>query len=303
MSFDLFFYCRSDGDTVSREDFVDYFGSRRNYKISETQAWYENEDTGVYFSFDYSESEQAENESDQHRLIPVAFNLNFFRPHAFGLEAEPEVTAFVKSFDLLVSDPQMDGMGDGEYAPGGFLKGWNAGNQFGYRALAAQQADAKVLTLPTSEIEASWTWNFRREARQDKVGEEAFVPRIMFLDDAGAVRTAVAWGDGIPILLPTVDCLIIPRQRLSAPAVRADKIEEIDDIVVVGWREMEKLIVKYPCLGGSPPCYKLFYDDTPSEIATFIRQRKPPEKMVTGVAFDQVLNREMIEEARNAAMH
>ena len=33
-------------------------------------------------------------------LFPVSFNLNYFRPHVFSLEAEPELAAFVESFDL-----------------------------------------------------------------------------------------------------------------------------------------------------------------------------------------------------------
>jgi len=71
----------------------------------------------VYFYFNFAEKTavdtgQSDDESlDETLDYPIAFNLNYYRPSFFVLEAEPEVTALVRQFGLVVMDPQMQGMG------------------------------------------------------------------------------------------------------------------------------------------------------------------------------------------------
>ncbi len=117
MSYDLFL----KSESLTADEFESYFNSRPHYTLNGDQAFYENEDTGVYFSFDYAPDE----------LGTVAFNLNYYRPHFFGLEAAPEVEAFVWAFNLTIDDPQIEGMSDGPFSVDGLLRGWNAGNRFG----------------------------------------------------------------------------------------------------------------------------------------------------------------------------
>jgi hypothetical protein len=57
MSYDLDFSVREGSPEISDEEFAAYFKGRRHYRLNDTQAWYENEDTGVYFSFDYGDEE------------------------------------------------------------------------------------------------------------------------------------------------------------------------------------------------------------------------------------------------------
>src|SRR5437870_7865493 len=102
MSYDLFFRGRVLGATLTRNNFAGYFTERRHYELKDSQAWYSNEDTGVYFAFDYNEphpNDDADDETDT-SLLPVSLNLNYYRPHPFGLEAAPEVSSFVTHFDL-----------------------------------------------------------------------------------------------------------------------------------------------------------------------------------------------------------
>ena len=141
MSYDLFL--KSNAAALDADGFEAYFDTRPNYTVNNGQAFYENEDTGVYFSFDYA-SDEAET---------VAFNLNYFRPHFFGLEAAPEVAAFISAFNLNIHDPQTDGMGDGPFSVEGFLRGWNAGNRFGYRAVLSQDERPETQVYPTVELE------------------------------------------------------------------------------------------------------------------------------------------------------
>jgi hypothetical protein len=292
MSYDLFFRSRSSASRFSRNDFVRHFTGRPRYEVQDSQAWYSNKDSGVYFTFDYRELDEypeAKDESDP-SLIPVAFNVSYCRSHAFGLEAEPEVAAFVREFDLTVSDPQMLGMGDGEYSLQGFLRGWNAGNACGYLVNVSLNPAQTFLTLPSSQIEAMWRWNFDRKARQKEIGgDTACVPRIFFIDAHGKVQTAVVWTDGIPILLPTVDLVFILRGRLFRPT---------DEIVVFSWRELEPIARRFPKRSGELDSYELFYEATPSDVERAIREKQPPPEMPKGVAFDQILDRELLEQAR-----
>src|SRR6266481_6601745 len=105
MSYDLYFRSRTPGRMISQEQFTNYFRGRRHYEIKETQAWYSNDNTGIYFSMDFGEPGETSEEGRDSSLLRASFNMNYFRPHVFGLEAEPEVAAFVDHFDSTVFDP------------------------------------------------------------------------------------------------------------------------------------------------------------------------------------------------------
>jgi hypothetical protein len=294
MSYDLFFRSRRDLK-LSRSDFERYFGQRPNYELNGKQACYSNDDSGVYFVFEYAEgnSNGEQEEPMDSSLLPISFNLNYYRPHIFGLEAEPELAAFVAHFDLTVSDPQMGGMGDGEYSKDGFLKGWNAGNDFGYLAILKNDRPQKILTMPSATIEVLWRWNYQRRARQEELGDRVFVPRIFFIDAGGMVRTTVAWADGIPILLPEVDFVIVPRQRLAPRRWFRSR----QDIVVLEWSELEAILPRFPIVAGEINYYQLYYSATPADIERMIRQKPASDSISGGVTIDQILDRELVEKA------
>lgn len=198
MSYDLFLY----SPELTRDSFERFFKGRAHY---ESVGWYVNKDTGVYFSFEFSDGEQGEEDVDPEtpealRGPHAGFNLNYYRPHVFGLEAEPEVTAFVTAFGCTIDDPQNDGMGDGVYTPEGFLRGWNTGNAFGYRAMGGSDA----LVVDDAVIERVWRWNLQREARQSEIGEECFLPRLNWArrKSDGAPIVFATWGEGVRIAIP-----------------------------------------------------------------------------------------------------
>jgi hypothetical protein len=166
MSYDLHFKSRKPESKLDANAFAAHFKQRKNYEVTDTQAIYQNEVTGVYFIFDLGETGMEE----QPDLLAVSFNLNYFRPHIFGLEAVREVGALVEKFDLLVSDGQINGMGEGEFSSQNFMSGWNKGNEFGYRAITEQHPNQKLPTLPTAKIEACWRWNFAQAELQQKLG-------------------------------------------------------------------------------------------------------------------------------------
>ncbi len=295
MSYDLFFRARSPGRTISQEKFASFFAKRRCYEVKETQAWYSNENTGVYFSFDFkTPGEELEDEHGS-SLLPVSFNLNYYRPHPFGLEAEPEVAAFVEHFDVTVSDPQNSEMGDGEYTKDGFLQGWNAGNEFGYGAILSQEPEKKVMTQPSDMIESYWRWNYGIEARYAEIGVDAFVPRVFYFDLEGRVATGVAWGDAIPILLPKVDLVLSPRDRLAPRRLLGSAKK---DIVVFAWHELDAILKQYSKMPGDPICYQLYYAKPPGHIGKLFRSKQPPNDLPKSIAFDEILNQELVEKCR-----
>src|SRR5436190_23953911 len=111
MSYDLYFCATDDRQPLTLSDLRAFFGARPHYQMNPGQAWYQNEDTHVYFSFEHSDDDGTV-EPHPARYSNVMFNMNFLRPHVFALEAEPEVRAFVEAFELAVDDPQ-EGMNGG----------------------------------------------------------------------------------------------------------------------------------------------------------------------------------------------
>ena len=212
MSYDLFF--RAPDGVFTRETFGNYFGSRPNYEVNGGQAFYQNDVTGVYFSFDWNDPSTQADEGEQ--SYSVAFNINYCRPSFFGLEAEPEVTAFVKAFGFAVEDPQMNGMGHGPYDDALFLSGWNVGNAFGVEGVfRGRRHEAPPPTRPTAELHRIWAWNAGVAKRQKELGEDVFVPRIMFGRFAGRLASLFVWGDGIPTVVPSVDSVLVLRRELA----------------------------------------------------------------------------------------
>jgi len=287
MSYDLYFDRSAE---VTLEEFDSYFGKVPHCKVQGTQAVYQNEDTGVYFLFDLAT--KPEDEGPAHK---VSFNLNYFRPHFFGLEAAPELKAVVDAFQFAIHDPQNSGMGDGPFSEEGFLRGWNAGNEVGYRAiLQSENAPADVHCRPTAELESIWRWNFEKEAIQGTFGERVFVPRVFWMIADGVLSSAAIWPDGIGELVPAVDLYLIGRERLAPRRLFTRR----KDTCVVPQQEIEAAFgpfdsVKYPL-----PSRLFDHQQPPAAVRYFVEGIQPKERKRNGISMDQVLNRELVEQAR-----
>lgn len=285
MSYDLFF--RSSA-LPSAQAIREYFSGRPHYDVRETQAWYENPTTGVYFSFDFGGDAPS-----------LSFNLNYNRPAFFGLEAEPEVTALVAHFDLGVEDPQMDGMGEGPYSPEGFLRGWNAGNRFGVSATRARGSSAPA--LPEATNTGVWRWNGMREAYLDALGSlellPTFVPTIMLLapeDDPTAVHTAVVWSNAMAFMLPRVDRILVKGSDESlcalsyeavAPLVQSLPLRPADYTFKTGGRHWQAGLA-----------HRVIEEDLRSgALFDLLTQGGEALPKLTRIAPDQVIDRELLE--------
>jgi len=289
MSFDL----HLESPRLTPDDFVDYFSNRLDYQCDDTHAIYDNPDTGVYFSFDFDDEPPDDEEDGDSQNYPVLFNLNYNRPHFFGLEAEQEVAAFVQHFNCSIHDPQMEGMKDGPYTRGGFLKSWNAGNEFGYRACLRDPSVIEQLqTRPTQELEKVWRWNLQRRERSDALTRDLFIPKITYNLVDGECLSTCAWIDAISARIPRVDALVIPRAAL---APRRWFITPTEDLCFVRFYDVLPLFEQYLVTDFEIDAYELPTPSTPPEIRNFVRNLKPFRGERDGVPMDDLLNRELVE--------
>jgi len=290
LSYDPFF----TGTPSSKGDFLSFFKDRPRYKAEDSQVWYENEDTGVYFSFDFSGDDLPE-EDDEGPPTTAAFNMNYFRPHFFALQAEPEVNAFVSHFGCGIYDPQMDGMNEGPYSPEGFIKSWNAGNLFGYQAILRQESqDNKPFTLPTEQLEAVWRWNNTNEEIYRSLGMDIFVPRIMLMAVGGETKTFCVWPEAIPTLVPKTDLVYIPRDELAPKKLFRGKKQ---DYCLVQQHELDDVLSDFE--PGLPlPARNPSFETSTKEHKALVMLLNPHKGEIPALPHDQVLNAAPVNHAQ-----
>jgi hypothetical protein len=296
MSYDLYF-ARRDGGALPGDAFAAHFRDRPGYTLRPGQAWYTDEDTGVYFAFDRTSNVSDDDDATHDLSFPVvaSFNLNYFRPPFFGLEAAAEVAAFVAAFDLVVDDPQMHGMGRGAFSEEGFLTGWNAGNRFAYAAIVAQHgASTTFHALPEAALLATWEWNRRRRDLQATVGTGAFVPRISCFDIEGELLRGAVWPDALPAVLPEVELVVVGRQELAPRRFLVRR----PDIVPVRWAVLAAALERFPRGPGPVPCRELLYRQSPDDLVHLVRELPTTRTELRALQLDQVLSAELLEAAR-----
>lgn len=291
MSYDLYVRAPAGTPMPSASALTAWFAGRLHYAMDETQAIYENDDTGVYFIFDLPSQPGEDDESPP----SLALNLNFFRPGCFAVEAAIELDALVKRFSFEVEDPQIAGMDDGPYSTEGLLRGWNAGNELALRTLlTGEHAQETIHTLPAATIQRVWRWNLERKELQARLGEEVFVPRISYLALDGRVQTAVVWGDAIPVVLPPTDQLLLAREHLAPRRF----LRRVADVCICPFEEAESLLRKFAAPNDGGAYRRLSYVDPPAEVRDFFRSRRPWRDPIPMITVDQVLEAELVSRAR-----
>lgn len=284
MSYDLYFRPTKPLDLAE----VRAFFEERGYKVSETQAYFENESTGVYFGFDFS-PEKAD--------ATVSFNINYYRPHVFGLEAQAELASFIEEFGLEIEDPQMHGMGNGPFSAEGFLRGWNAGNELAHGVIASNEGVERPLALPAARNEGTWRWNYAKDGLLDELelnlGDvpPCFVPTVMMVVPEGTseVKTIVVWDVQMAIAIPDVDLVVTHDERGLWAADRAAVLAAIKvDTVWEADRELAN--------GRRLGLRASLVDELDELAAKRVRTLMKPFK-ATRVAADQVLDAELVDKA------
>jgi hypothetical protein len=283
MSYDLFL---SFQPAIDQNDYLQYFANRRHFTIKGVDVAYENPDTGVYFFVD---GKLGSGDLDRGHIVSASFNLNYFRPSFFGLEAEIEVTALINRFQPRIQDPQLDGMGEGTYSAKGFLRGWNRGNQFGIEAILGHSgSDQRAYTLPSCTLHRAWMWNYRRAERQEEVADIQFVPAICPVENRGDVGLAVAWGQAMPILLPAVDFVFVGRQENGAKLFG-----------LVSWAEVVNVLGHAGVCVDCDPIDVRYKDiEAPPEIAKWVASVPAIDRsVVKGLEFGRIVDSELVAAA------
>jgi hypothetical protein len=201
MSYSLDFYFEPP---VRRHRLLRHFAARRHFSVEKDRVVYENRHTGVYFFIHLSSARKLFHSN----VVSAEFEINYYRPSYFGVEAEKELSDFVAVFQPRIEDPQIRGMGEGPYSREGFLSGWNFGNVFAARN--ALSPGHNVTSMPADELRATWEWNYHRAERAQR-NPRLFVPGITFSRIENHPSRVVVWGEGMPILLPEVDYVLVGR--------------------------------------------------------------------------------------------
>ena len=212
-----------------RAAFERYFAARDHYTVRKGHARYENEDTGVYFSFEYMPDPAAR--PSEGASPWVTFSLALVRPSFFAEEGSIELSAFVAAFGPTLIQPGAQHVS--EFSTTTFLRDWESRNRAACGLFTMQDAGAeRPLTLPRSRLLAAWQWNYRRKMLQVKEGEGLFVPRVWFMRLAEGVGTSIVWPDAMAVRAPQVDRVIFSREAL-APRTRLRGRRP--DVAVVPW--------------------------------------------------------------------
>lgn len=288
MSYDLYFR-KKNGQDLSLNEFSEYFSRRPRYKFEKTQAFYENEDTGCYFIMEHNDIKQPPPEKTETPadISPANLNLNFVRPHIFGLECEPEVHAFVKHFDFLIFDPQNDGNSTDTYDTQAFIRGYNVGNKFSYGTILKQNAEIANATYPAVDIERNWLWNLHKAALQAKLGENIFLPTISYQMLNGQVKSLIVWSEAIPTAFPDVDTVIVFRTSLAPSGFFSGKK---NDYTIKEFSEILPLLSDKTADG--------FRELTsPEKAREWVKSLPASDVKPTPIHVDRVLDRELMPSA------
>jgi len=220
MSYDLYFYTKK-GREINAKDIEQYFLENGCIRDGEFPQWvYENEATNVYFVFERQpESEEAEDieffdSFDEFDNTQFTFNLNFFRPNFFGLEAFAYVDRFMCEFDLYALDPQSNTNPDtpSRETFETYYSEWSKANS----GFSSEHFDAlDLMHFPLDRSNDYWKYNFNAERLQEGLGDEYFVPTMFLVRRAstGSPITFSTWTQHIPNVFPPADYFLLNRQR------------------------------------------------------------------------------------------
>jgi hypothetical protein len=268
---------------IEQRDFLKYFADRRNFTVSGTQIAYQNPDTGVGFFIRFQPSKGF---LSRKSIGAANFEINYFRPSFFGVEAQIELSALVARFAPRIEDSQMKGMGEGPYSAAGFLSGWNFGNEFGVRAITSGHPDQKVQTMPADKLRAAWTWNYRKPEWNAQAGEQQFVPTIMPVAVGDVPSLVAVWALGMPVILPKVDYVLVGRDDAG-----------VKRYGLAPWSEVLAQLRRAGInVEGDPLDIK--YATTPVSIARWIAEIPEVDlKTLPRLSFPEIIDTELVEAA------
>jgi hypothetical protein len=219
------------------------------------------------------------------RIVAFAeFEINYYRPSYFGIEAERELSALVTAFQPRIHDPQMHGMEEGPYSGDGFLRGWNFGNVFSARGALGSE----IATMAGDDLHAAWAWNYDC-AERERRNPSCFVSTIVFFRVEGRPSRVAIWPEGRPVLLPRVEYVLVGRM------VSGEK-----RFGLAPWSEVVDVVQRAGFDTTQDPL-KLAYFRPPPLVATWVANVPLIElDTLQRLSADRILDAELIAAARES---
>jgi hypothetical protein len=286
MSFDLYF--KSIGaNSPGRQNFNEYFGTRKWYSVENDQAFYANEDTQTDFSFSWSDNlgdlidDDTYSSEIQRELLAVEFSINLLRPFVFGLEAATELESFVGQFELQVFNPQSESRGIEAFNRKRLEETYDRCNQSALKATKREMPELleNKYHMPRQKMVDIWRWNYSREKRMESTDHLYFVPVIFFVEYGEGLKIASLWSDGIGTIFPEVDLIQCHKYKL---APRRWLLRQ-DQFCTVSFERFRDLITAYPLSNEPHKHWSLEYYRAPKEIKDrfrAIQQELPDYRMI-----------------------
>jgi len=115
------------------------------------------------------------------------------------------------------------------------------------------------------------------------------VPGIFALDVNGDVLSVAIWPPDCAILLPAVDAVLVPLAQSG---------KQSEELAVVRWNEVQPVVQAHQGQVPGLARYHLAFEQWPADIAAFLQLERTPMEGTNGVSFDELLDEELVEAAR-----
>jgi len=222
MSFDLHF-CWRKCERISFEEVTAWSTGIECFKRNDTQLWYSNPKTGVYFSFDF-EAKAPETPNDGPEIpygyfdSGLSFNLNYNRPSYFAFEAMPIVEKLAAEFGLSVANPQgnLDGHESAIVVDCEMLvQSWADSNKRATLVMMEQPQASRPLSMPAAASLYLWQYGKSKAELEKTCGEGVFVPSLVPVQRKGETRAGrfTVYTESLPTVLPECEWVCIVKKN------------------------------------------------------------------------------------------
>jgi hypothetical protein len=275
MSFDLFF-CWDKTEPINFDSVVEWADQHTHFQRKAEQLWYENEDTGVYFSLDFDIKEAKDSPiPPEFGDSGLSFNLNYNRPSYFAYEAMPIVTDLSQTFGLSIFDSQGQGEPEVQQNPKTeeLIHSWFVSNQNAIGTLHEMGDPQAAMKMPLATSTYLWHYSLGKRKLQAKLGDGIFVPSLVPLRKRGAgqIGTVIVCTVGIPMVIPQSDWVMISRIKKQFLGLG----EEKRVTSIVGRRVFDDAITGYGLpLDDWEPAAKIINQESVSAVADRLKALK-----------------------------
>lgn len=282
MSHDLYIKTRKEKDA---REIADYWRSLMWFNPED--ELYHNEDTQVYFSAEISELGTMETDARTLFEPGCYISLNYRRPSIFCMELVRHLDYLDKNIGIEIYDPQSDNKDLTAYDRESVRWSWEAGNRM---ALAAVPPNTETAVVPGAMLKRAWDWNFHLQVLRNRVGERVFVPRMGITLLNGQPLTVSVWGDGMPVILPETDMVILGRDKLRPRSI----FPKSADLGWCEWTTLFDVVRPFARRDEYSGAWMVEYDKLPPAIVKLYRASPTLPRKIVPVAEDSVIDSEML---------